>query len=154
VAPCSEIAIPNIDPPVFLSILEFLYTGTLELKVDTVFQIYKSADQYLLEDVKTACRSFINLSMTQEHALTLLENARMCKFMEIYQAPAAPPPVDPQNSAETGRWGPNGLGACEGCSCAYPISGVPQFCGGARFGAAENGNVPHVDGGDHLRSPR
>ena len=81
----SEIAIPNIDPPVFKSILEFLYTGTLELKVDTVFQIYKSADQYLLEDVKSACRSFINLSMTQEHALTLLENARSCKFMEIYQ---------------------------------------------------------------------
>jgi len=81
----AEIPIPNIDPPVFTSILEFLYTGTLELKVDTVFQIYKSADQYLLDDVKSACRSFINISMTQEHALTLLENARSCKFMEIYQ---------------------------------------------------------------------
>ena len=87
----AEIAIPNIDPPVFLSMLEFLYTGSLELKVDTVFQIYNSADQYLLEDVKTACRSFINLSMTQEHALTLLENARMCKFMEIYQVAHASP---------------------------------------------------------------
>jgi len=81
----SEIAIPNIEPDVFLSILEFLYTGTLELKVDTVFQIYKSADQYLLDDVKDACRTFINLSMIKEHALVLLENARSCKFMEIYQ---------------------------------------------------------------------
>merc|ERR1711937_220267 len=81
----NEIAIPNIDPPVFLSILEFLYTGQLELRVDTVFQIYKSADQYLLDDVKSACRTFIHSSLNLEHALTLLENARSCKFMEIYQ---------------------------------------------------------------------
>lgn len=81
----SEITIPNIEPHVFISILEFLYTGQLELEVETVFQIYKSADQYLLDDVKSACRTFIHSSLNLDHALTLLENARSCKFMEIYQ---------------------------------------------------------------------
>lgn len=81
----NEIVIPNIEPDVFQSIIEFLYTGTLELEVASVFQIYKAADQYLLEDVKMACRSFIHQSLTLDHALVLLENARSCKFMDIYQ---------------------------------------------------------------------
>lgn len=81
----AEILIPNIEPEVFSAILEFLYTGSLELKVETVFQIYKGADQYLLEDVKAACRGFIHQSLNIDHALCLLENARTCKFMDIYQ---------------------------------------------------------------------
>ena len=82
---CTEISIPNIEPEVFAALLEFLYTGTLDLKVSTVFQIYKGADQYLLDDVKAACRNYIHQSMTLDHALCLLENARSCKFMDIYQ---------------------------------------------------------------------
>lgn len=85
----AEIVIPNIEPDVFCAIIEFLYTGTLELHVASVFQIYKAADQYLLEDVKLACRSFIHQSLTVDHALVLLENARSCKFMDIYQASTA-----------------------------------------------------------------
>ncbi|ORZ31827.1 hypothetical protein BCR44DRAFT_1441425 [Catenaria anguillulae PL171] len=53
------VEIPNIRARVFESLLTFLYVGRCELKYDNVFELYRAADQYGLNDLKDACEEFL-----------------------------------------------------------------------------------------------
>ncbi|KAJ3374906.1 Radial spoke head 14 [Allomyces arbusculus] len=54
-----HVAIPNIRPAVFASLLAFLYVGRCDLTYSNVFELYRAADQYVLHDLKDACEDFL-----------------------------------------------------------------------------------------------
>ncbi|KNE58207.1 hypothetical protein AMAG_05019 [Allomyces macrogynus ATCC 38327] len=54
-----HVAIPNIRPAVFASLLAFLYVGRCDLTYGNVFELYRAADQYVLHDLKNACEDFL-----------------------------------------------------------------------------------------------
>ncbi|KAJ3361149.1 Radial spoke head 14 [Allomyces javanicus] len=54
-----HVAIPNIRPAVFASLLAFLYVGRCDLTYGNVFELYRAADQYVLHDLKDACEDFL-----------------------------------------------------------------------------------------------
>ncbi|KAL6049280.1 ARM repeat protein interacting with ABF2 [Balamuthia mandrillaris] len=87
------IIVPNIEPPVFLEILRFLHTGEFELEniVHTV-EVFRAADQYLLEDMKKLCLRELYQMLAEDNVLHTLQFAHergldevvdeCCKFID------------------------------------------------------------------------
>jgi hypothetical protein len=47
-----ELTIPNIEPCILRSLLQFMYTGSVELDTDKIVPIIKAADQYCVLGAK------------------------------------------------------------------------------------------------------
>jgi hypothetical protein len=58
-----ELTIPNIKPHILRSLLQFMYTGCVQLDIDKIVPIIKAADQYCImgagEEFEKAAMSFM-----------------------------------------------------------------------------------------------
>jgi kelch-like protein 24/35 len=69
------VAIPNLSPEVFRCVLEYLYTSQCSLTHETIFELYRAADQYVLQELKEACEEFINQELTVDTVAEILLEA-------------------------------------------------------------------------------
>jgi len=80
-AESSEIKIPEISYPVFLSMLEFLYTENAKILKENpidkkiILELMCVADQYLLNDLKLQCELCLTNSINVENVCEMLELA-------------------------------------------------------------------------------
>ncbi|CAD7699347.1 unnamed protein product [Ostreobium quekettii] len=76
-----HIEIPNIGWPVFEAMMQYTYTGQVEVPEDIAQELLRAADQYLLEGLKRLCEEAISDSINVEN----LE--RIYTLSEAYSAP-------------------------------------------------------------------
>jgi RCC1 and BTB domain-containing protein len=69
------IPIMGISRPVFLMLLEFLYTDSVKIDVDKSIELYIAADIYRLERLRDMCCTVVRRNLTAENAGPLLQSA-------------------------------------------------------------------------------
>ena len=79
-----ELTIPNIEPDIMKALLQFIYTGNVNVEVDIIVSIIKAVDQYCIrgarEEFEKAALYYIDqasgMSETQiEYVLKLMQDA-------------------------------------------------------------------------------
>ncbi|XP_057438771.1 ARM REPEAT PROTEIN INTERACTING WITH ABF2-like [Lotus japonicus] len=75
-----DIEIPNIKWNVFELMMRFIYTGTVEVKLDIVEDLLRAADQYLLDGLKCLCEKAISQVISVENVTI------MYGMSEVYNA--------------------------------------------------------------------
>lgn len=71
------IPIQNISHDVFLSLLEYLYTDEVEIKLEMAMDLFVAADQFGVERLKKLCEKNILVSINTENAATILQAANL-----------------------------------------------------------------------------
>ncbi|KAG0288141.1 BTB/POZ domain-containing protein 19 [Linnemannia gamsii] len=74
---------PNILPSIFLQILQFLYTGTLDLSETTVMDLIRAADELLLEDLLYGCERFALTMLCRDNVLEMIELASRHNLVQL-----------------------------------------------------------------------
>lgn len=71
-----SITIPNIRKPVFLLLLEYIYTDTVEIDVNYAVELYNAADQYGgLERLRDMCVTVVRRNLSADNAGALLQTS-------------------------------------------------------------------------------
>eukprot|EP01135_Chromosphaera_perkinsii_P004443 Nk52_evm21s281 gene=Nk52_evmTU21s281 len=79
----SVISVPNIRPEVFAGILQFLYTGKADISYDNVFELYRAADQYCLEELKQNAEDFVIQEITIDNVASFFVSADHWKVFSV-----------------------------------------------------------------------
>ncbi|KAF9089005.1 hypothetical protein BGX23_006982 [Mortierella sp. AD031] len=66
---------PNIRPPIFEKILQFLYTGRLDLEDSVVMDLIRAADELCLDDLLFGCERFALSTICRDNVLEMVELA-------------------------------------------------------------------------------
>lgn len=66
---------PNILPAIFLQILQFLYTGCIDLSETTVMDLIRAADELCLDDLLFGCERFALTILCRDNVLEMVELA-------------------------------------------------------------------------------
>ena len=69
----------TMEPEVLRSVVDYLYTGQIELTVDNVEDLVKSADVLSLECLKATCADFMSSQVDQHNCFQL------CRFSTLYR---------------------------------------------------------------------
>lgn len=67
---------PDVQPEVFLKVIEYLYTGSIRMKQDDVLEILALAEEFGVNSLKDMCAKFIQDNIDTENACMLLETSR------------------------------------------------------------------------------
>lgn len=72
-----ELTIPiqDISRPVFLMLLEYLYTDSVKIEVERAIELYIAADIYRLERLRDMCCTVVRRNLNAENAGPLLQSA-------------------------------------------------------------------------------
>merc|ERR1740138_1819959 len=81
----SKIPIKSISYEVFLSLLEYLYTDDIEIKLEMAMDLFVAADQFGVDRLKKLCEKTILLSITVESAASILQAADMHNARSLRQ---------------------------------------------------------------------
>jgi hypothetical protein len=73
----ATIRIEQVRHPVFLSILEYLYTDNLRINLDSAMELFEAADLFCIPRLKTMCEKRMLQSITVENAATIFHAADM-----------------------------------------------------------------------------
>lgn len=71
----AEIPIPNMSYPVFLLILEYLYTDSVKIELEHAVELYIASDLYQLSTLRDMCCVVVRRSIGSENAAYLLQSA-------------------------------------------------------------------------------
>ena len=71
----SEIAINDVRHPIFLALLEYLYTDNVDIALDIAMELFQAADQFGVERLKRMCESKMLASIHVENAATIFHAA-------------------------------------------------------------------------------
>lgn len=71
----NEVEKPNISKDVFVLLMQYLYSGVVELTIDNVLPVLAAADELTLQELKGFCVSFVTDHIDSENALQLLDMA-------------------------------------------------------------------------------
>ncbi|XP_047333820.1 ARM REPEAT PROTEIN INTERACTING WITH ABF2 [Impatiens glandulifera] len=69
----NDIEIPNIKWDVFELMMRYIYTGSVDVKLDVAQELLRAADQYLLEGVKRLCEYAIAQDISIENVSLMYE---------------------------------------------------------------------------------
>ena len=69
------ISIPNISKRVFLMLLEYIYTDSVKIDVDSAIDLYIAADLYHLERLRDMCCTVVRRNLSAENSGPLLQSA-------------------------------------------------------------------------------
>lgn len=67
--------IPEFEPTVFKELLQYAHCGTVVLEARTLLGLTNAADHYGLEELKVACRGFLDKCMSNDTVVALLSSA-------------------------------------------------------------------------------
>mmetsp|Transcript_16462 Transcript_16462/g.18945 ORF Transcript_16462/g.18945 Transcript_16462/m.18945 type:complete len:303 (+) Transcript_16462:713-1621(+) len=70
-----EIRIPSVPPPVFLLLMEYLYTDAVSIEPEFAVELYIAADLYQLDRLKNMCSVVVRRNLCAENAAILLQSA-------------------------------------------------------------------------------
>ena len=70
-----EIMIPNVTKPVFLLLMEYLYTDSVTIEIEHAVELYMLSDLYQLERLKNICITVIRRKLSIENVAFLLQTA-------------------------------------------------------------------------------
>ena len=70
-----EIRIPSIPRPVFILLMEYLYTDSVKIELEHAVDLYIAADLYQLERLRDMCCVVVRRNLTGENAPAVLQNA-------------------------------------------------------------------------------
>lgn len=71
----AEIPIPNISRPVFLLILEYLYTDSVKIDLEHAVDLYIASDLYQIATLRDMCSVVVKRGITTENAAYLLQQS-------------------------------------------------------------------------------
>ncbi|KAL7506841.1 hypothetical protein ACHAXN_004063 [Cyclotella atomus] len=71
----AEIPIPNITRPVFLLILEYLYTDSVKIELEHAVDLYIASDLYQIATLRDMCSVVVKRGIGTENAAYLLQQA-------------------------------------------------------------------------------
>mmetsp|Transcript_18551 Transcript_18551/g.43383 ORF Transcript_18551/g.43383 Transcript_18551/m.43383 type:complete len:740 (+) Transcript_18551:274-2493(+) len=79
-----EIPIPNLSYPVFLLIMEYLYTDAVKIEVEHAVELYIAADLYQLSTLREMCCVVVKRNISAENAAYMLQSAHenCCQSMK------------------------------------------------------------------------
>lgn len=69
------ITIPNMSKHVFLLMLEYIYTDSVKVKVESAIDLYIAADLYHLERLRDMCCTVVRRNLSAENSGPLLQSA-------------------------------------------------------------------------------
>lgn len=69
------IPIPDISHPVFLLLLEYIYTDSVKIDLEHAIELYIAADLYQLERLRDMCCTVVRRNLNAENSGPLLQNA-------------------------------------------------------------------------------
>ena len=67
--------VPEFEPTVFKELLQYAHCGTVVLEARTLLGLTNAADHYGLEELKVACRGFLDKCMSNDTVVALLSSA-------------------------------------------------------------------------------
>ncbi|CAM9534821.1 unnamed protein product [Heterosigma akashiwo] len=70
-----EVIIPNMRYPIFLALLEYIYTDMTDITPENAIELYNAADLYTLDRLKGLCEAAVRKGLTCENAAALLQAA-------------------------------------------------------------------------------
>lgn len=68
----SEVVLPDVRHQIFLSLLEYVYTDTLDIQLDVAMELFQAADRFGIERLKRMCENLMLTSISNENAASLL----------------------------------------------------------------------------------
>jgi len=71
----SEVVINDVRHPIFLALLEYLYTDQVEIALDIAMELFQAADQFGVDRLKRMCESKMLASIHVENAATIFHAA-------------------------------------------------------------------------------
>ncbi|KAF8930674.1 BTB/POZ domain-containing protein 19, partial [Haplosporangium gracile] len=74
---------PNILPSIFLQILQFLYTGRIDLFETTVMDLIRAADELCLDDLLFGCERFALTALCRDNVLEMVELASRHRLKQL-----------------------------------------------------------------------
>jgi len=79
-----EIPIPNMSYPVFLLIMEYLYTDAVKIEVEHAVELYIAADLYQLSTLREMCCVVVKRNISADNAAYMLQSAHenCCQSMK------------------------------------------------------------------------
>ncbi|CAG0912447.1 unnamed protein product [Notodromas monacha] len=80
-----EIAVPDVDPLAFRTLLRYLYMDDTQMKADVVLSTLYAAKKYMVPFLARACVAFLERSLTAENACVLLSQARLLDEPDLTQ---------------------------------------------------------------------
>jgi hypothetical protein len=69
------VSIPDIRHPVFLAMLEYLYTGNLDITLDIAIELLTAADQYTIAELKHRCGAVLHANINVENVSEIFQAA-------------------------------------------------------------------------------
>lgn len=78
-----EITLPDIEPPVFKALLEFLYTDSVDLQPDIVLPLLYAAKKYSVQALVKQCIQYLELDQTTENICAILEQSHLYDEHEL-----------------------------------------------------------------------
>ena len=68
-------SVPEFEPTVFKELLQYAHCGTVVLEARTLLGLTNAADHYGLDELKVACRGFLDKCMSNDTVVALLSSA-------------------------------------------------------------------------------
>lgn len=81
----TEIAVPDVEPTAFLTMLRYLYCDEIQLEADNVLSTLYVAKKYILPHLSRACINFLETSLTAKNSCLLLSQSRLFEESELMQ---------------------------------------------------------------------
>lgn len=75
--------LPDIEPPIFVEILRYMYCDEVNLSDDNVVDVYYGAQKYLLKGLETVCEQFLADCIDATNALKVFDANRQHEFPKI-----------------------------------------------------------------------
>lgn len=77
------ISIPNVDKKTFLELLEFIYTGNVEINKMNIISLITASVQFQIEDLKSLCLSSFDEVVNENNIMNLLLMADLHQELEL-----------------------------------------------------------------------
>lgn len=77
------IPIPDVRREIFLKVLEFLYTGIVDVEIEHTVELYSTANKYGLARLKDKCANLLQQNLTPDKAGLMLGKAEDSNFPEL-----------------------------------------------------------------------
>ncbi|GAA41725.2 kelch-like protein 2/3 [Clonorchis sinensis] len=85
-ASSEALILPDVNPTVFMQLIEFIYTGDIQISTDTVQDILTAATIFQLAEVQRACLDFLKQKLHPVNCLTVLRLADRLQDKDLLEA--------------------------------------------------------------------
>merc|ERR1711871_512071 len=70
-----EVKIPTIRCPIFMALLQYIYTDVVDVTAEVAIELYVAADLYTLDRLKKLCEVVLQRGISVDNAALLLHTA-------------------------------------------------------------------------------